>query len=306
MCLWCPWCTSKDDNEVAIHSCDDNLVVYYCDCDGRQKIRKTATYTNCGPLLHNPIEGHGRHSEMVKLHVCKTAFFMVETLKGMGHTDQSGESVPRPWRWRGWSRHVGRYAIYQWGRASLLQICSGVVFMPSAPLQTKISLQYSSQSPSTDPWPLFPLEACKALDNLQVVQKKIWDSARGKSRDRRVLDAEFVMFQSFFAGLLLRSQKHSATPKLMTIWVRSQVNISMTFWLWTWAVLRPTSTSVNCRCWSRRSQNIFDIDSKKPLRGNADLAVVSYRIVGSVMMSHYCKRLKSHESWEEHHRGLRL
>ncbi len=154
----------------------------------------------------------------------------------------------------------------------------------------KNSLQYSSQSPWTDPWPLFPLEACKALDNLQVVQKKIWDSARGENRDRRVLDAEFVMFQSFFARLLLRSQK----------------NFCDTFRLWTWAVLRPTSTSVNCRCWSRRSQNIFDIDSKKPLRGNADLAVVSYRIVGSVMMSHYWKRLKSHESWEEHHRGLRL
>lgn len=230
---------------------------------------------------------------------------MVETLKGMGHTDQSGESVPRPWRRRGWSRHIGRYAIYQWGRASLLQICWGVVFMPSAPLQTKISLQYSSQSPPTDPWPLFPLdEACKALDNLQVVQKKIWDSARGESRDRRVLDAECfkVSLPDYSSDL----KKNSATPKLMTIWVRSQGNISMTFRLWIWAVLRPTATSVNCRCWSRRSQNIFDMDSKKPLRGNADLAVVSYRIVGSVMMSHYCKRLKSHESWEEHHRGLRL
>jgi hypothetical protein len=126
---------------------------------------------------------------------------------GMGHTDQSGESVPRPSRWRGWSR------IYQWGGASLLQICWGVVFMPSAPLQTQISLQYSSQSPSTDPWPLFPLEACKALDNLQVVQKKFWDSAIGESRDRRVLDAEFLMFQSLFAGLLLRSQKQFCDTK---------------------------------------------------------------------------------------------
>jgi hypothetical protein len=84
MCLWSPWCTSKDDNEVAIHSCDDNLVVYYCDCDGRQKIRKTATYTNCGPLLHNPIEGHERHSEMIKLHVCRLPFSWWKLWKAWG------------------------------------------------------------------------------------------------------------------------------------------------------------------------------------------------------------------------------
>lgn len=193
MCLWCPWCTSKDDNEVAIHSCDDNLVVYYCDCDGRQKIRKTATYTNCGPLLHNPIEGHGRHSEMIKLHVCRLPFSWWKLWKACG----TQISLEKAYQRRGDgaaevvasddTRYINEGERHYYRSFGVLYSCLLHRFrhkFPSSILPNRLQLIRDRS---------FLLRPVRFSITYKSYKNNS-ETVRGESRNRRVLDAEYVMF----------------------------------------------------------------------------------------------------------------
>jgi hypothetical protein len=124
----------------------------------------------------------------------------------MGHRDQSGESVPvpRPWTWRGWSRRIGRYINggerHYYSSVGVLYSCLLHRFRHKFPSSILPNLVQLIRNRSFLLRPLRPSITCKSY-------KKILRQRERRKQGSEVLDAEFVMFQSFFAGLFLRSQK---------------------------------------------------------------------------------------------------